>query len=59
MKSGDIVKISGAANVKSHYGIIIEMLCKDAAFLKVPCKEDREKTPQGIILLGVDYLSLV
>jgi hypothetical protein len=59
MKNGDIVKISGADGIISHYGIVIEMLCKDAAFLKVPCKEDRDKAPAGIIVLGIDYLSPV
>ena len=57
MEAGKMVKINGADGIKSHYGIIIEMLCKDAAFLKVPCKEDRDKAPTGIILLGIDYLS--
>lgn len=32
MKNGDIVKISGADGIKSHYAIIVEMLCKDGVF---------------------------
>lgn len=59
MKKGDVVRISNAESVKSHYGIVLDMLDDKAAFLKVPCREDRERAPQGVLLLGIYYLAVI
>lgn len=57
MKKGDLVKIK-ADGIHSHFGIIVDTFTEHAAILKVPCSEDR-KTPEGLILLGISYLTVI
>lgn len=54
------VRICGAENVKSHFGIVIDY-SKGILLIKVPCKEDQMdclETPHCMIL-GSDFVKSI
>lgn len=64
LKIGQKVKITGAANVMSRFGIIKED-CFGFYMVKVACKYDRDRSlwfpvftdDDKLVMLGADYLT--